>query len=123
MGLSSPAQCSGGQSCPRGLQQWPDPLFLLGFISRLGVNFLIYYPLCLSFPLFVFILLCLEETPAPKNQPPEAKAKPDTPSASASLPGQTSPKKHRICTEDRTHGEGIFMPKLPLKQNAGLLVF
>lgn len=27
-----------------------EPLILLGFISTVGVNFLIYYPLCLSFP-------------------------------------------------------------------------
>lgn len=88
----------------------PNPLFLLGFISRLGVNFLIYYPLRLSFPLFIFIL-CLEETPATKNQPPEAKAKPDAPSASPLLPGQNSLKETpRFYREDRTQwGKGIFM--------------
>ena len=87
-----------------------EPLILLGFISRVGVNFLIYYPLCLSFPFFIFIL-CLEETPATKNQPPEAKTKPDSPSASPLLPRE-SPLKKIPCLyrEDRTQrGNGDLL--------------
>lgn len=62
---------------------------------------------------FIFILLCLEETPPTKNQPPEAKTKPDTPSASPLLPRENSLKKKKIpCLykEDRTQrGNGALL--------------
>lgn len=103
----------------------PKPLILLGFISRIGVNFLIYCPLCLSFPFFIFILLCLEEAPATKNHPPEAKTKPDTPSASPLLPGENSVKKYFVYTEktELSREMGIFYaPKQLLKQKAARLL-
>lgn len=78
---------------------------------------------------FIFILLCLEETPPTKNQPPEAKAKPDTPLASPWLPRENSLKKKKYLVytkKTELSGEmGIFYPpKQLLKQKAArLLVF
>lgn len=51
-------------------------------------------PMTFLSPLYP-ISLYLEETPRTKNQPPEAKTKPGSPSASLSLPGESSVGKKK----------------------------
>lgn len=104
----------------------PKPPVLSRLISRIGVNFLIYYCLWLSFPPLYPISLYLEETPGTKNQPPEAKTKPGSPSASLLLPGESSLKKKKIPsgllfiqrTEFSRKMEIFYAQKLLMKQKA-----
>lgn len=94
------------------------------------MNFLIYYRLFILSPLHP-ISLCLEEIPATKNQPPEAKTKPDSPSASPLLPEENSLKKKIPSGFVFIQGpelsgkmEIFYAPKLLMEQKvAGLLVF
>lgn len=76
------------------------------------------------------ISLCVEEIPATKNQPPEAKTKPDSPSASPLLPEENSLKKIPsgfLFIQGRELSgkmEIFYAPKLLMEQKvAGLLVF
>lgn len=84
-------------SRPCGLQQEPEPHILLGFISRVEVNFLIYYLCAFPFPSSSLFSLCLEETPATKNQPQKPK------------PSLNPPRLPR-CFREKVHGKNTFWP-------------